>query len=198
MTAIPYYAWDHREPGAMIVWVRQDGKSREPQRNEPGWDGRLYRALDPGTLGPSQPLDLSDLLSPSASHCWSNDNVMAVADRREPENSHDQSLPRMTWWDHRGTAEWVQYDLGQPMTVRATEVYWFDDEPGGGCRIPASWKLLYRTGDKWQEVPQASGYGTTKDQFNRTTFDPITTTGLRMEVQLQPGFSGGILEWKVE
>ena len=22
--------WDHREPGAMLVWVRQDGKSREP------------------------------------------------------------------------------------------------------------------------------------------------------------------------
>jgi hypothetical protein len=83
--------------------------------------------------------------------------------------------------------------------MRAMEVYWFDDEPGGGeCRIPASWKLLYRAGDTWKEVPNASGFGTVKDQFNRTTFDPVTTNGLRLEVQLKPGFSGGILEWKIE
>jgi DUF1680 family protein len=199
VTAIPYYAWDHRDPGAMLVWVRQDGKSREPQADEPGWAGRLYRAIDAGTLGPSQPPALSDLLTPSTSHCWSRDNVMAVLDGREPKNSSDQSLPRLTWWDHRGTAEWVQYDVDQPMTMRAMEVYWFDDEPGGGeCRIPASWKLLYRAGDTWKEVPNASGFGTVKDQFNRTTFDPVTTNGLRLEVQLKPGFSGGILEWKIE
>ncbi len=35
------------------------------------------------------------------------------------------------------------------------------------------------------------------DQFNRCTFDPITTEVLRLEVQLQPNWSGGILEWKL-
>jgi len=33
-----------------------------------------------------------------------------------------------------------------------------------------------------------------RDQFNRVTFTPVTTTALRLEVQLQPKFSGGILE----
>lgn len=25
LTAIPYYAWDHRAPGAMQVWIREQG-----------------------------------------------------------------------------------------------------------------------------------------------------------------------------
>ena len=38
------------------------------------------------------------------------------------------------------------------------------------------------------------------DKYNRTTFDPVQTTGLRIEVQLAPDgpWSSGILEWKVE
>jgi len=197
VTAIPYYAWDHRTPGPMAVWVRQDGKSRAAQPDDPDWGGQLYRPLDPQTLGPSEPLQGSDLFSPSASHCWSHDNVVAVVDGRDPKDSGDQTLPRMTWWDHRGTAEWLQYDLASPQPVQAVEVYWFDDEGKGQCRIPASWKLLYRAGDAWKEVSQPSGYPTAKDQFNRTTFEPVTTDGLRIEVQLQSGFSGGVLEWKV-
>jgi hypothetical protein len=36
------------------------------------------------------------------------------------------------------------------------------------------------------------------DHFNRVAFAPVETKALRLEVQLQPGWSGGILEWKVE
>jgi hypothetical protein len=35
------------------------------------------------------------------------------------------------------------------------------------------------------------------DRFNATTFDAIETDALRIEVQLQKNFSGGILEWRV-
>jgi len=30
------------------------------------------------------------------------------------------------------------------------------------------------------------------------TFNPVETQALRLEVQLQPEWSGGILEWRVE
>ena len=50
ITAIPYYAWDHREPGPMAVWVRQDGKSSKPDVDDPSWQGKLYRTLNPATL----------------------------------------------------------------------------------------------------------------------------------------------------
>jgi len=43
-----------------------------------------------------------------------------------------------------------------------------------------------------------SEYGTKRDQYNKVTFDPIETTGLRIELEMQPKFSSGILEWRVE
>jgi len=35
VTAVPYYAWDHRKPGEMIVWVRQEGKATTPCVDDP-------------------------------------------------------------------------------------------------------------------------------------------------------------------
>jgi hypothetical protein len=137
-------------------------------------------------------------LKVSASHCYAHDTVRAVADGLLPKDSNDHSIPRFTWWDHKGTKEWVQREFDKPRKVSRVEVYWFDDEPGGGgCRTPESWRLLYRKGGKWQPVARPSGYGVEKDRFNVTTFDEIETDALRIEVQLGKGFSGGILEWKV-
>ncbi|MHC4401779.1 MAG: glycoside hydrolase family 127 protein, partial [Planctomycetota bacterium] len=68
ITVAPYCAWDQREPGEMIVWVRQDGKSRPPDANDPAWLDKLYRPLDPATLGPSIPLTIPERSTPSASH----------------------------------------------------------------------------------------------------------------------------------
>ena len=65
------------------------------------------------------------------------------------------------------------------------------------CRVPTSWRLLHRQGDSWQEVPEPSAYGLEKDRFNEVTFAPITATELRLEVQLQPDFSAGVLEWRL-
>jgi len=36
------------------------------------------------------------------------------------------------------------------------------------------------------------------DEFNEVRFSPVTTTGLRLEVQLQSGWSGGIREREVD
>jgi DUF1680 family protein len=136
---------------------------------------------------------------PKASHCWQGDTTAALNDGLLPKSSDDHAIPRFTWWDHKGTTEWVQYDFDKPRRLKAAEVYWFDDEPSkGGCRVPASWRLLYRSGDEWKAVTNAGDYGLAKDRFNRTTFDRVETTAIRLEVRLRPEFSGGILEWRVE
>ena len=124
--------------------------------------------------------------------------MAALSDQLEPKNSIDHDIPRHTWWDHRGTVEWVQYDFAAPSRVCAVEVYWFDDTGRGQCRVPQSWRLLRRDGEEWKAVEEAAAYGVQADRFNRVSFPPMQTSGLRIEVQLQPGFSGGILEWKVE
>jgi len=134
----------------------------------------------------------------SASHCYQGDTLEALGDGLEPTHSGDHSIPRFTWWDHRGTREWVQIDLGRTRAVSSVEVYWFDDTGVGQCRIPQSWRLLYQDGVEWQAVPNAIGSAVTRDQWNRLRFQPVRTSALRLEVQLQPGFSAGILEWQVK
>jgi hypothetical protein len=90
----------------------------------------------------------------------------------------------------------VEYEFRQPSKVSAVEIYWFDDTGRGHCRVPRSWQLLWRDGDEWKPVASAGDYGVAKDRFNEVRFDPVTTDALRIEVQLQPQFSGGILEWR--
>ena len=63
--------------------------------------------------------------------------------------------------------------------------------------MPASWRVLVKKGQAWEPVSGASEYGTKADQFNKVTFDPVETKDIRVEVQLQKNFSGGILEWRV-
>jgi hypothetical protein len=59
--------------------------------------------------------------------------------------------------------------------------------------------LLWRDGDEWKLVKLTgeSKYGTALDQFNKVTFEAVTTRELKVEVKLKPGFSGGILKWTV-
>ena len=133
----------------------------------------------------------------SASYSPSLEAADALSNGSKPASSNDQKIPRFTWWPHSGSVEWVQYEFMPPRKISTAEVYWFDDRPKGGCRVPASWRLLYKDGEAWKPVEGASGYGTKPDQFNRTTFRGVQTRGLRLEVQLQQGFSGGILQWKI-
>lgn len=134
----------------------------------------------------------------SASHCFASDTVEALVDGKEPKNSNDQTIPRFTWWDRRGTTEWVQYDFGKQRTVSEVQVYWFDDRgTGGQCRVPKSWRVLYQDGERWLPVNVNADYGTRTDTYNAVKFAPVRTTGLRIEAALQPEYSSGILEWKI-
>lgn len=133
-----------------------------------------------------------------ASHCFWADTVEALSDGLLPRNSNDHGIPRFTWWDHRGSKEWVQYDFKKPRKISAVKVYWFDDAPQGDCRVPESWQLFYKDGEEWRLVPVTGSYGVEKDKFNRVSFGPVMTSSLKLEVQLQPDFSGGILEWQVD
>jgi len=139
-----------------------------------------------------------------ASHYF--DNITALSDGRLPSSSNDHSIPRFTWWDHKGTREWVQYAYEQPRRFSQAAVYWFDDTGQGACRVPQSWRLLYQVKARemaaegeWQPVELVEGaYDCAPDKLHVVKFRPVETTGLRLEVQLQPNFSGGVLEWRVE
>lgn len=175
LTMIPYYSWCHRGANEMAVW--------------------LPRLIDKAELAPLP--TAATTAKASASHHWRPDHIGAINDGIEPANSNDHNIPRFTWWDHKGTTEWVQLDLAKPTKVSSAAIYWFDDTGNGGCRVPASAKILYRHGNDWRPVESEKPLGTDKDTFNSIDFAPVTTDALRVEVQLSEGFSGGVLEWKL-
>jgi hypothetical protein len=176
VTAIPYYAWANRGRGEMAVWLAREESAARP-------------LAFPTVASTSKASASSDVVHP---------DLKALNDQREPKSSGDHSNRFLHWWPHKGTREWVQYDFSKRTRVSATEVYWFDDTGVGECRVPKSWQLLYRDNGEWKPAPNPSGYPCEKDHYNRATFDPVETDGLRVEVQLAPDVSAGIHEWRVE
>jgi len=171
--AVPFYTNTNREPTDLAVWIAD-----QPEH--------------------AQPLTLAGLATPSASHCNPSDTVWALGNAQEPRASDDDSIPRFTWWDHRGTSEWVQYDFPTTQRVCAVEVYWWDEtRVHHDCRVPKSWELQYKDGPEWKPVQTNSSYGTAVDTYNRVTFTPINTMALRIVAQSQDGWSAGILQWRV-
>jgi len=174
-TAIPYYAWNHRGKGEMGIWI-----SSNPGNNQ---------ALP----SPSN----ATLSFVSASHVNPSDTLAAVNDQMEPERSRDQSIARMTWFDHVGTTEWIQYDFDEARTVDRSEIYWYEDADRGVCRIPESRYVLYLDGIEWKPVTLKLDEGPKADTFDSIYFEPVETDAIRVVVQLQGGFSAGILEWHI-
>lgn len=175
VTAVPYYAWSNRGSTSMEVWL-------------------------PLTKEGTQPMLLPTPASRSratASHTHRDDTVFALNDQVLPESSGDTSIRRFTWWDHKGTTEWVQYDCKDPEKISSMEVYWFDDEGVGECRVPESCKFTWYDGKQWRSLKTDAPMEMKKDCFNKVAFKPVTVHSVRLAVKLQPKFSGGILEWRM-
>jgi len=130
----------------------------------------------------------------STSFVSGHETLTAVNDGYIPAHSDDKSHGAYGNWPRTGT-QWVQYEWDKPISTDRIEVYWFDDSRG--VRLPKACRLLYWDGNQFVPVPNAKGLGVEKNKFNITTFDEITTTKLRLEMDGQEKFSTGILEWRV-
>ena len=137
-------------------------------------------------------------LNAAVSFGGSGSAAEACIDAREPRRSSDTSVPRVTWWDHTGTTEWIDRRFELPREVSSARVYWFDDTGFGGCRVPASWRLLYKDCGEWKPVLASGKYGVCRDEWNDVSFVPVSTTSLRLEVSLQEKYSGGVLSWQLK
>ncbi len=171
--AIPYYTWANRGRGEMLVWIPRIDSAARPTP----WP----------TVATTSTVTVSGK---------SRRNPKMINDGEEPASSSD-SASYFDWWPTKGTSEWVEYAFGKPATVSEVEVYWFDDTGSGEVRVPASWRVLYRDGDAWKPVNAAGPYGVEKDRYNRVRFTSVSTSGLRLELTMQPKWSAGLQEWKV-
>ena len=176
LTLIPYYAWCHRGSGKMRVWLPQDLNATNPSQ--------------PATLASESKVSSSTEKMPALS---------AINDRLVPKDENDRSVPYTHWWPKNGTTEWLAYEFPEASTVQSATVYWYDDGPWGGCRVPQSWRILYQDAQgQWQPVSGADGYPTDKGSACTVNFDPVKTKALRLEVVLPNDNSAGLFEWIVK
>ena len=173
--AIPYYAWANRGPSEMEVWI-------------------------PYTASAARPRPAPSIASRSRVSASVNSPLMlrAINDQYEPQDSKDPSASYLHWWPKKNTTEWVQYDFDSVHTVSQSSVYWFDDGPWGGCRVPLSWKLYYKSEGQWLPVKALSEYIVSKDKYDTIRFEPVQTSAMKIEVQLPVDFATGMHEWIIK
>ena len=172
---IPYYAWNHRGAGRMMVWLPQQLRASSP-------------ALPPSLASRS-------ILSSSTE----TPALGAINDGLLPKNADDKSVPYFHWWPKQGGTEWLEYKLPERTTVSTASVYWYDDAPWGGCRVPKAWRIFYRTSaGQWQPVADADHYATRRGALNTVHFTPVETDAVRMEIDLPDDNSSGLFEWQIE
>jgi DUF1680 family protein len=174
ITLIPYALWNNRGPGQMMVWMPVSEVNTRP--------------LPAPTIAFRSKIRASKMTSA----------LPALNDQFEPENSNDHSVTYYHWWPDKDRWEWLQYDFEKPETISKTKVYWFDDGPDGGCRIPDDWEVLYLSGNIWQPVKATTNYKVTKNSWDSLVFSPVKASAIKLKVKLNKDFSAGIYEWIVE
>jgi DUF1680 family protein len=95
----------------------------------------------------------------------------------------------------RLTSQWVQYDWEHPVTTGEISVYWWNYE--NSVTLPQTYRIKYWDGNDFVPVNNPSGMGIINKQYNITTFDKITTSKLRLEIDSIERFPLTVLEWTV-
>ncbi len=170
---IPYALWSNRGPGQMMVWL----------------------STSPGSAKPLPAPSIAFNSKVRASRMTKE--LAAVNDQLEPQSSNDKSVPYYHWWPEKNKWEFIQYDFKKPQIITGTKVYWYDDSPAGGCRIPDEWEILYLTGNRWQPVKPWVPYRVTKNGWDSLNFAPVKASAVKLKVKLNKNYSAGIYEWIV-
>jgi hypothetical protein len=167
-TAIPYYAWAHRGPSEMAVWLATEVEK-------------------------AKPIGAPSVASKSHVTSSGGEGMNALYDGAIPR--HIRADSAFIWTTRRDTL-WVQYNFTQTEEISEAQVYWHDD--GKACRAPKVWRILARFNGEWHRVwAENQPWGVEKNQFNKIVFETVRTDALRLEVLPQPNATAGVLEWRI-
>ena len=175
LVLIPYYAWAHRGNGNMTVWIPIELSATN--------------AKLPPSIASESKIEASSRVP----------SMRSINDRLTPSDGNDRSIPYTHWWPKNNSTEWLTYTFKEPATISTSTVYWFDDGPWGGCRVPKSWKLYYKNdAGQWEEVKNPSGYPCDKGVACSVNFDPVKTSAMKLEIVQPERHSTGVFEWSVK
>ena len=185
-TAIPYYAFGNRGQGEMAVWLaRDESKAFVPPQPTIASTARPSSSVGNGTVAENypgrKPPSFEQRLYTNSQD--GSGDISAIYAQEQPVDSEDGSSRFLRIHPQSGDQAWIQYDFAKPAKVSSVAIYWKDDKQY--CVLPRSWHLLYRDGSVWKPVQAFDPYAVARDKFNKVDFQPVTTSALRVEIQLQ-------------
>ena len=186
--AIPYYAWAHRGPAPMRVWLKRHGQFKFTPKAVASM--KAFKSTGDGKFSGIR-----------ASYAFTGDSVTTLLKSRVPDRSGNAKLKRWTSWPQKGTSQWVQIDLGKDESILSVNVFWYDDN--GGVKVPKTWHVQSRRADAedWQpyEVYLTDDFATVKDIYNKVKPEKeLQARYLRINMEAQPNACLGILSIDVE
>lgn len=177
LTLVPYYAWNNRTDGAMIVWLAAT-------------DEVAHAAM------PSMPDYIADV---TATYTCDIDDVNPIITNKFPSSSHDTSMLRWTSWPRKGEKQSIELKLKHPVSLESLSVYWYDD--AGDVQVPEAWNVEYLQDGAWHEFPVyvTDEYRMLKDQYNMIhPGRDIMPEALRINITPRQDASAGILGIQLE
>jgi uncharacterized protein len=129
--------------------------------------------------------------------------------RPEPAGSADHQRRRRTrvvgrshgyfdWWPRKGTSEWVEYAFENPPRFRSAGSIGSTTRAAAKCACRPRGGCCIARGTNGNRCAPANRTASRKDGYNRVAFEPVSTSGLRLEVAMQPNWSAGIQQWRVK
>ncbi len=172
---IPYFAWAHRGNGNMKVWLPQDVRAVRPNA--------------PATLAAQAKVEFSAPVPARSS----------LTDGLVPADENDRSIPYCHWWPKQNSTEWITYTFEEAKEIKSSTVYWYDDQPWGGCKVPDSWKIYYQDeAGAWHPVVEPDAYPTKRGLPCTVNFAPVKTKAVKLEFRQPEHQSCGLFEWSVK
>lgn len=174
---IPYYAWNNRGNGSMIIWF--------PTKQ----DQIIYLDGDVARGGKFKTV--------KASFTGPRGSLVGITEPARPQSSHDRTI--QPWLSHpqRGTAQWVEIEL-EKKAIKSFGVYWYDDNRQ--INVPKSWSLEYKRNGQWQKFDLGTNdsFGTEKDTYNVVhPAAPLSCDALRIKIMAKEDKAVGILDVEV-
>ncbi|MBB2910888.1 beta-xylosidase [Streptosporangium becharense] len=158
-------------------------------------DGTMRKVVQTQGQGGGQPpagTNHAGTATVSTSYVSPWETLGAVNDGFVPASSADRSHGAYGNWDRQGT-QWIEYRWPSAKDIGRVATYWFDDDQG--IDLPASCRVQYWNGSAYVDVPGQSACGVAAHTYNVTTFTPVSTTRLRLNITSRTGHSTGVLEW---
>ncbi|BEL03411.1 hypothetical protein Q0Z83_016020 [Actinoplanes sichuanensis] len=171
--------------------------------DQAGNTSAVQQAVLPADLSGPLTGNVGPIAVPTASYTAGWNSVGALNDDADPA-SPGQAQIWGTWSGTRPASQWIQYDWTRAIRLTGASIkFWRDSAAGTGDGVaePDGWQLQWWDGSAWQDVTNASGYGTSSTAFNTVTFDPVVTSRLRAVIAADGNGSTysavAVTEWRV-